>query len=183
MAFDFQKTEIPGLLVITPQVFSDDRGFFLESWKLSVFREAGIKEEFVQDNHSLSSRGVLRGLHFQKEPEAQGKLVRVITGAVWDVAVDIRKDSESYGKWFALELTEENHRMFYIPPGFAHGFYTLRDNTHFLYKCTREYAPEYDSGIIWDDPDLAINWPIEKTVVPDVSLKDGQLSSFRNLRL
>ncbi|RKX85792.1 MAG: hypothetical protein DRP70_11140 [Spirochaetes bacterium] len=117
MAFDFQKTNIADLLVITPKLFRDERGYFLESWKQSDFREAGINEEFHQDNHSLSSKGVLRGLHFQKSPEAQGKLVRVITGAVWDVAVDIRKDSQSYGKWYALELTEENHRMFYISPG------------------------------------------------------------------
>ncbi|RKX94375.1 MAG: hypothetical protein DRZ90_11975 [Spirochaetes bacterium] len=117
MAFDFQKTDIADLLVITPKLFRDERGYFLESWKQSDFREAGINEEFHQDNHSLSSKGVLRGLHFQKSPEAQGKLVRVITGAVWDVAVDIRKDSQSYGKWYALELTEENHRMFYISPG------------------------------------------------------------------
>jgi len=117
LAFDFQKTDIADLLVITPKLFRDERGYFLESWKQSDFREAGINEEFHQDNHSLSSKGVLRGLHFQKSPEAQGKLVRVITGAVWDVAVDIRKDSQSYGKWYALELTEENHRMFYISPG------------------------------------------------------------------
>jgi len=117
LAFDFQKTNIADLLVITPKLFRDERGYFLESWKQSDFREAGINEEFHQDNHSLSSKGVLRGLHFQKSPEAQGKLVRVITGAVWDVAVDIRKDSQSYGKWYALELTEENHRMFYISPG------------------------------------------------------------------
>jgi len=183
LPFDFQSTDLPGLFLITPRVFPDERGYFLESWKESEFHEFGIKENFTQDNHSFSSRGVLRGLHFQKKPEAQGKLVRVITGAVWDVAVDIRRDSECYGQWFGMELSGENHRMLYIPSGFAHGFLTLCDNTHFLYKCTREYAPEYDSGIRWNDSDLAIGWPLDKGLIPEVSLKDRNLPSFKDILL
>ncbi|RKX97628.1 MAG: dTDP-4-dehydrorhamnose 3,5-epimerase [Spirochaetes bacterium] len=181
MPFDFQTIEIPGLFLITPRVFSDERGYFLEAWKQSEFHNFGIREEFVQDNHSLSSRGVLRGLHFQKIPESQGKLVRVITGAVWDVAVDIRRESKNYGQWFGIELSGENHRMVYIPPGFAHGFLTLRDNTHFLYKCTREYSLEYDSGIRWNDNDLSIEWPLDKGVVPEVSSKDQKLPFFKDV--
>ena len=170
MPFDFATTEIPGIYLITPGLFLDDRGFFMESWKKSEFQKSGINEDFVQDNHSFSSRGVLRGLHFQREPESQGKLVRVITGAVWDVAVDIRPDSGSFGKWYGTELNEENPQMVYIPPGFAHGFLVLSDSALFHYHCTTEYAPEFDAAIAWNDPDINVNWPIEPE---SVSTKDS----------
>ncbi len=175
MPFNFKNAPIKGLLVIQPRVFSDDRGFFMESYKKSEFFSAGITEDFVQDNHSFSSRGVLRGIHFQRAPHAQGKLVRVVKGAVWDVAVDLRPGSSTFGKWYALELTEENSTMFYIPPGFGHAFLTLKDNTHFLYKCTAEYNPESDGGVRWNDPDLAIKWPFVDGQTPLVSDKDAAL--------
>ncbi len=181
MPFNFIGTELNDLFVIEPRVFSDARGFFLETYKESEFREAGITENFTQDNHSLSSKGVLRGLHFQRDPHSQGKLVRVVSGAVWDVAVDLRRDSSSYMKWFGLELSSKNMKMMYIPPGFAHGFLTLKDNTHFLYKCTAEYAPEADGGVRWDDPDIAVKWPLEEGLVPEVSEKDAILPYYREL--
>lgn len=170
------------MMLINPGVFPDDRGFFMESWKYSDFREAGIDETFVQDNHSLSSSGVLRGLHFQTGDSSQGKLVRVISGAVWDVGVDIREDSPTFGAWYGTELTAENHLMLYIPPGFAHGFLTLADDTHFLYKCTAEYTPESDAGIIWNDPDLAVEWPIPERMKISVSGKDSQLPFLKDRR-
>lgn len=181
MPFSFDTTDIPDLILITPKVFPDGRGYFMESWKRSDFYEAGIREDFVQDNHSYSSRGILRGLHYQTPPHSQGKLVRVITGSVWDVAVDIRRDSEHYGKWYGVELNPENRRMLYIPPGFAHGFFTLSNDTHFLYKCTNEYAPASDTGIRWDDKDLSIRWPLTENEVPAVSDKDKQLPAFNEL--
>lgn len=180
MPFSFKETPIKDLLIIEPRVFQDGRGFFMETFKESDFIKAGIKENFVQDNHSFSSRGVLRGLHFQNEPSAQGKLVRVVKGAVWDVAVDLRPNSDTFGEWYGIELTEQNSKMFYVPPGFAHGFVTLEDNTHFLYKCTNEYDPKTDSGIIWNDEDLAIKWPITKGL--SFSDKDLVLQSFKELK-
>lgn len=182
MPFKFEKTLIKNLLIITPRVFADDRGFFMETYKVSEFNEAGITEHFCQDNHSLSSKGVLRGLHFQSAPHSQGKLVRVVKGAVWDVAVDLRPESATYKKWYGLELNEENNKMFYLPPGFAHGFLTLRDNTHFLYKCTAEYAPESDGGVRWDDPDISIEWPFESGQIPDLSEKDEKLPFLKDLK-
>ena len=182
MPFDFKKTALKGLLIIQPRVFKDSRGFFMESYKKSEFISAGVSEEFVQDNHSFSSKGVLRGIHFQSEPYAQGKLVRVITGAVWDVAVDLRKESLSFGEWFCLELNEENGTMLYLPPGFGHGFLTLKDNTHFLYKCTTEYEPASDGGVRWDDQDMAIEWPLEPWQKPVISEKDEKLLFLRNLK-
>ena len=181
MPFNFIETDIKDLLIVEPRVFADDRGFFMETFKASDFKHAGITGDFVQDNHSLSSKGVLRGLHFQTAPHAQGKLVRVVRGAVWDVGVDLRPGSETFLKWFGLELNTENHRMLYIPPGFAHGFLTLEDDTHFLYKCTAEYAPESDGGIRWDDPDAAVEWPLEPGQIPDVSEKDAVLPFFKEL--
>lgn len=166
MPFVFKDTPLSGALIIQPRVFGDARGFFMETYKKSEFAAAGITEEFCQDNHSLSSKGVLRGIHFQGHPHAQGKLVRVIKGAVWDVAVDLRRGSASFGECFGIELSEENQTMFYIPPGFGHGFLTLRDGTHFLYKCTAEYAPESDGGVRWDDPDLAVPWPLADLGTP-----------------
>ena len=155
------ETGIKDLIVIEPTVFGDNRGFFMESYSKKVFSEIGIDVEFVQDNHSKSKKGVLRGLHFQTQ-HVQGKLVRVTAGSVLDVAVDLRKDSPTFGKHYLVELTADNKKMFYIPPGFAHGFLTLEDNTEFQYKCTDYYAPEFDSGVLWNDSDIGIEWSFEK---------------------
>lgn len=155
------ETGIKDLIVIEPTVFGDNRGFFMESYSKKDFSEIGMDVEFVQDNHSKSKKGVLRGLHFQTQ-HVQGKLVRVTAGAVLDVAVDLRKDSPTFGKHYLVELTADNKKMFYIPPGFAHGFLTLEDNTEFQYKCTDYYAPEFDSGVLWNDSDIAIDWDFEK---------------------
>ncbi|WP_293724036.1 dTDP-4-dehydrorhamnose 3,5-epimerase [uncultured Cetobacterium sp.] len=159
--FNRVETGIKDLIVIEPTVFGDNRGFFMESYSRKDFAEIGMDIEFVQDNHSKSKKGVLRGLHFQTQ-HVQGKLVRVTAGAVLDVAVDLRKNSLTFGKYYLVELTAENKKMFYIPPGFAHGFLTLEDNTEFLYKCTDYYAPEFDSGILWNDSEVGIEWNFEK---------------------
>ncbi len=171
------ETTLKGVVVIKPKVFEDARGYFFESYNRNVFTNAGINADFVQDNQSLSQKGVLRGLHFQNNPFAQGKLVRVITGAVFDVAVDIRKNSPTYGKWFGQELTEKNKWMMYIPPGFAHGFATLEDNTVFSYKCTNFYSKVSEDCILWNDPDLNIDWKINN---PLLSEKDLQGKLFRD---
>lgn len=180
MPFNIRNTPIKDLIVIEPRVFSDNRGFFMETYKKSDFVKAGINEEFKQDNHSFSSKGVLRGLHFQTGTSAQGKLVRVVKGSVWDVAVDLRPESETFGQWYGIELTEKNNTMFYVPQGFAHGFVTLEDNTHFIYKCTEEYNPVADSGIIWNDKTLNIKWPL----VEDLSFseKDLKLPTFNKFK-
>jgi len=180
MPFAFHHTTLDGVVVIEPAVFPDDRGFFMESFKKSAFDAAGITEEFVQDNHSRSVRGVLRGLHYQLTPHAQGKLVRVLEGTVWDVAVDIRKGSPTFGKWFGVELSADNHKMLYIPPGCAHGFVTLTEYAQFFYKCTAEYDKASEAGIRWDDPDLAIAWPISAAIVSE---KDAQLPNLSDARL
>lgn len=172
----FITTNIKDLIVIEPTVFEDARGYFFESYSKSIFEKNGIVCDFVQDNQSLSGAGVLRGLHFQNPPFAQGKLVRVIKGAVLDVVVDIRKNSPSYGKHFKTELTEENKKMVWIPEGFAHGFLTLRDNTIFSYKCSAVYNKASESCILWNDPDLDIDWKISS---PLVSEKDKNGSPFR----
>ena len=155
------ETGIKDLIVIEPTVFGDSRGFFMESYSKKDFSEIGMDVEFVQDNHSKSKKGVLRGLHFQTQ-HVQGKLVRVTAGSVLDVAIDLRKDSPTFGKYYLVELTADNKKMFYIPPGFAHGFLTLEDNTEFQYKCTDYYAPEFDSGVLWNDSDIGIEWNFEK---------------------
>lgn len=173
----FFETPLPGVIRIEPQVFADDRGFFLETFHREKFAAAGILETFCQDNHSRSVRGVLRGLHYQIG-RPQGKLVRVVRGAVFDVAVDIRRGSPTFGRSFACELTEENRHMLYIPPGFAHGFCTLADQTDFLYKCTDLYAPELDRGIRWDDPDASVPWPV---AAPLLSPKDARLPLLRDV--
>lgn len=153
-------TRIPDVMVVEPKVFGDARGFFYESFNQAAFNAAtGTAFTFVQDNHSRSSQGVLRGLHYQLPPHAQGKLVRVVRGAVWDVAVDIRQGSPTFGQWVGQELTEDNHKQFWIPPGFAHGFVVLSESADFLYKTTNYYAPQADRGIAWNDPDLDIAWP------------------------
>jgi dTDP-4-dehydrorhamnose 3,5-epimerase len=166
------ECDIPGPLIVEPKVFGDDRGFFLESWNAAVFREAGLDLAFVQDNHSRSARGVLRGMHFQN-PGPQGKLVRVVAGAVYDVAVDLRRSSPHFGEWVGVELSAANKRMFWIPEGFAHGFLTLEDGTDFLYKCTAPYAPQHEYSLAWDDPDVGIVWPLDGTH-PIISEKDSQ---------
>lgn len=168
------KTDIEGLLILEPQVFGDARGFFYESFSQQVFNAAtGLDVQFVQDNHSRSAKGVLRGLHYQLPPFAQGKLVRCVRGAVFDVAVDIRKSSPSFGQWFGVELTEDNHRQLWIPPGMAHGFVTLTDSADFLYKTTGYYAPAYDRGIAWNDPAIGIAWP-EQGLTLQLSPKDQE---------
>lgn len=165
------KTEIPDVLIIEPKVFGDERGFFYESYNERVFREAtGLDVQFVQDNHSRSAKGVLRGLHYQLPPMAQGKLVRCVVGEVFDVAVDIRKSSPTFGKWVGVHLSAENKRQFWIPEGFAHGFLVLSDVAEFLYKTTNYYAPEYDRGIVWNDSTIGIQWPVAGA--PTLSEKD-----------
>ena len=164
------ETAIPDVKLIEPRVFGDPRGFFLESWNKRSFSNAGIDEHFVQDNHSRSAKGVLRGLHYQLNVP-QGKLVRVTSGAVFDVAVDIRTASPTFGKWVGYELSAANHRMLWIPPGFAHGFLTLEDDTDFLYKCTALYMPEFDRSVRWNDPEIGIVWPVTD-ITPLLSSKD-----------
>lgn len=175
---DVIKIFMDGPLVLQPKVFYDERGYFYESYNADAFKNAGIPDVFVQDNQSLSQQGALRGLHFQAPPFAQGKLVRVIKGAVYDVIVDIRKNSPTYGKHYGIELTEENFTMFWVPPGFAHGFVTLKDNTIFTYKCTNVYNKASEGGLLWSDPALGIDWNIETPIVSD---KDKVLPNFENL--
>jgi dTDP-4-dehydrorhamnose 3,5-epimerase len=170
-------TPIKGLLIIETKVFKDYRGFFIESYNLRDFVNLGISVNFVQDNHSMSGKGVLRGLHFQlKHP--QGKLVRVISGKVFDVAVDLRINSPTFSKWFGVELTGENGLQFYIPSGFAHGFLALKNNTHFFYKCTEFYYPDDELGIIWNDKDISIKWPTNQVDEVIISDKNRKLPSF-----
>lgn len=165
------ETDLPGVLVLEPRVFGDERGFFFESFNLDVFAQAvGVRPRFVQDNHSRSAMTVLRGLHYQVQPRAQGKLVRVGAGAVWDVAVDIRRGSETFGRWTGTRLSAENRRQMWIPPGFAHGFVALTEGAELLYKTTDYYAPECDRAIRWDDPRIGIEWPISSE--PILSEKD-----------
>jgi dTDP-4-dehydrorhamnose 3,5-epimerase len=160
------ETHLPGVVVLEPKWFGDKRGFFLETYRDDVFEEAGITANFVQDNHSRSTRGVLRGLHYQLV-QPQGKLVRVATGSVFDVAVDVRRGSPTFGDWFGTTLDDENMRMMYVPPDFAHGFVVLSETADFIYKCTDYYHPESEQGILWNDPDIGIQWPIA-----DVQLSD-----------
>ncbi|MFA5134729.1 MAG: dTDP-4-dehydrorhamnose 3,5-epimerase [Patescibacteria group bacterium] len=175
----FITTKFDTAWLIQPEVFKDERGFFLESYSKDVFFNKGITSEFVQDNHSRSEQiGVLRGIHFQLPPFEQAKLVRVTRGAVFDVIVDLRKTSPTYGQWQAFELTAENFKMIYAPRGFAHGFCTLKPHTEFQYKVDNVYAPDHDSGIMWDDPTLSIDWPIHK---PILSVKDSQLGPFSDI--
>lgn len=174
------ETHIKDLLIIKPRVFADPRGYFFESYNEGVFKQNGITAHFVQDNQSLSNAGVLRGLHFQSPPYEQGKLVRVITGAVLDIAVDIRKKSPTYGQHIAIELTEDNKTMFYIPPGFAHGFLTLQDNTIFSYKCTNLYNKASEGTVLWNDTDLQLNWDIENPVLSEKDLTGTKFKEFES---
>ncbi|HPK04660.1 MAG TPA: dTDP-4-dehydrorhamnose 3,5-epimerase [Bacteroidales bacterium] len=172
------KTEIPDVLIIKPVVFRDERGYFFESFHSERYREAGIDFAFVQDNESKSQKGVLRGLHLQKPPFAQGKLIRVVKGAVLDVVVDVRRNSPYYGKWVSTILTEENKWMFWVPPGFAHGFLTLENDTVFFYKCTAFYNKGSEMAIRWNDPQLAINWGIEDPILSEKDKNSPFFSEF-----
>ena len=170
MAFEFKKLSIPDVILVEPKVFDDERGFFLEGYKKSEFFANGIDVEFNQDNHSKSTKGVLRGLHYQLEPKAQAKLVRCIQGEIFDVAVDIRKNSPTFGKWVGEKLSAENKKMLFIPEGFAHGFVVLSETAELLYKASNEYSKEHDRGIYWNDSDIAIDWGID--FEPILSEKD-----------
>ena len=171
-------TKIPGLLIIEPRVFGDERGFFFESFNEKAFAEAtGVKPSFVQDNHSKSAKGVLRGLHYQLPPKAQGKLVRVVQGEVFDVAVDIRKDSPTYGQWVGEILSADNKKQLWIPSGFAHGFLTLSDTAEFLYKTTDYWSPEHERAILWNDATLKIDWPLNG-LTPQLAAKDAAAVAF-----
>lgn len=176
---EFVPTAIPDVVIVRPKVFGDSRGFFMETWEERKFAAAGLGMRFVQDNHSRSSRGVLRGLHYQIH-NAQGKLVRVVTGAVCDVAVDIRRSSPTFGQSVCVELSEENHQMLWVPPGFAHGFLVLSERADFVYRCTDFYAPQSERTILWNDPDLSIEWPLPPGVEPSVSPKDAAGTRFRD---
>ena len=173
------ETSLPGVLLLEPRVFGDDRGYFLESYNERVFAELGIRERFVQDNHSYSSRNVLRGLHYQIQ-QPQGKLIRVITGEILDVVVDLRQSSPTLGKWEAYRLSGENKRMLWVPVGFAHGFRVVSENTHVTYKTTDLYAPEHERTVAWNDPDLAIDWQLEGA--PTISAKDRRGEKFLECR-
>lgn len=178
---NFTSTPIAGLQVIEPRVFGDERGYFFESYKKNEFAEHGITEEFVQDNQSFSQKNIVRGLHFQAPPMAQSKLVRIVQGEVFDVAVDIRPDSPTFGKWFGITLSEENKKMFYIPVGFAHGFCVTSETAVLTYKCSQLYSVEHERGIKWDDPAIGIDWPVDSTTVT-LSDKDGKLPTLEEIK-
>ena len=178
MPFEFKRLEISDVILIKPKVFGDERGFFMETYKKSDFEKMGIKGEFIQDNHSKSKYGVLRGLHFQKDPYAQAKIVRCIRGVIYDVAVDLRKDSPTFGKYVGVILSEFNKYQLYIPRGFAHGFAVLSDVAEVAYKVDNIYAPNHEGGLIWNDPDVGIKWPIED---PILSEKDKKWPTLKEL--
>jgi dTDP-4-dehydrorhamnose 3,5-epimerase len=175
---EFEPLGIADLILVRPQVLGDARGFFMESWARRQFAAAGIDVDFVQDNHSHSSQHILRGLHYQIAPHAQGKLVRVTSGAVFDVAVDLRRGSPTFGRWAGAELSEHNRHMLWVPPGFAHGFLVLSARADFLYKCTDYYAPQSERSIVWNDPDLSIRWPLPAGIAPLLSARDASAGSF-----
>ena len=176
------NTRIPDVVVIEPTVFGDERGFFMETWSKRAFAEFGIDANFVQDNHSLSSQGILRGLHYQIK-HSQGKVVRVIAGEVFDIAVDLRKSSATFGQWVGEKLSAENKKMLWVPPGFAHGFYVLSESAEFTYKCTDYYMPEYERSVRWDDPELKINWPLLENKAPILSKKDQDACSLQEAEI
>ena len=175
----FIPTKLPDVMIVEPDVYGDSRGFFMETWHADKFAAGGITADFVQDNHSRSSKGVLRGLHYQIK-KTQGKLVRVLNGEIFDVVVDLRKSSITFGQWFGIDLNAENKKMLWVPPGFAHGFYVKTQFADFFYKCTGFYAPEYEMAIRWDDSDLAIEWPLIDTKHPILSPKDDAAVAFKN---
>lgn len=176
---EFVPTSIQAVVLVKPRVFGDARGYFFESWEARKFARGGLELAFCQDNENLSGRQVLRGLHYQLT-KPQGKLVRVVTGAVWDVAVDLRRSSPTFGKWVGAELNDENHHMLWVPPGFAHGFVVLSEKAHFLYKCTDFYAPEDEHAIAWNDPDLQIDWRLPAGLEPNLSARDRAAGPFRS---
>ncbi len=176
------ETPLKDAIIIEPKVFGDARGFFLETWNQQAFANVGLNLNFVQDNHSRSAQGILRGLHYQTQ-QTQGKLVRVTAGKVFDVAVDLRQSSPSFGQWFGVELSEDNHRMFWVPAGFAHGFYVMSESADFIYKCTDFYAPQAEHSIRWDDPTLNIQWPIPTGESPKLSAKDANGVWFKEAEL
>jgi dTDP-4-dehydrorhamnose 3,5-epimerase len=176
----FTKTPIADVLVVEPQVFADARGFFIESYQQGKFKAAGIDVDYVQDNHSRSRQWTLRGLHMQVQ-HTQGKLVRVTHGSVFDVVVDLRRSSPSFGLWWGVELSAENHRMMWVPPGLAHGILITSESADFLYKCTDFYSPEHERTLAWDDPALGIRWPIPAGVAPELSAKDTRGASFADI--
>lgn len=171
------ETDIPDVKIIEPAVFGDERGYFIETWSRQRFLDIGLDIHFVQDNHSRSAQGILRGLHYQIQ-QPQGKLVRVITGSVFDVAVDMRKKSPTFGQWVGVELSDTNHRMLWVPPGFAHGFYVMSEMADFVYKCTDSYAPEHERSLLWNDDNVGIAWPLVDGVEVQLSSKDKAGSSF-----
>lgn len=181
--FNFVKTDIPGVFVIETTAFGDDRGFFMESYNQKDFLEAGLSMKFIQENHSKSTKGVLRGLHFQRE-HPQGKLVRVISGAAYDVGVDLRKGSPTYGKYFGMVLTAENKKQLYIPEGFAHGFLSLKEGTEFLYKVTDFWYKESEDGLLWNDKDINIHWPMKEYEIENINIneRDKNWQSFKELQ-
>lgn len=180
MPFDFRPLAIPGLVLIEPKTYGDGRGMFFEVYKHSDFVRSGIPDHFVQDNFSRSIRGVLRGLHYQLDPKAQGKLVRCVSGRIFDVAVDVRKGSPTFGRWEAQELSRENGLMLFVPAGFAHGFLTLSDTAEVLYKCTAEYSPAHDRGIIWNDPDISVPWAVTDPLLSDKDRVHPRLRDAEN---
>jgi dTDP-4-dehydrorhamnose 3,5-epimerase len=178
---EIEKTSLEGAYLIKPRVFDDERGFFTETYSEKKFKEMGIEADFVQDNHSMSvTKGVLRGLHYQNPPNAQAKLVRVTKGTVYDVIVDLRKDSPTFGKWEGFELSANNYYMLFVPRGFAHGFCTLEDYTEFQYKCDNYYTPESEGALIWNDADLNIFWPIENPILSEKDSKAQKFSEFNS---
>lgn len=183
MPFDFERLYLPEVVLIKPKIFTDERGFFLEIFKHSEFKSFGIKDFFIQGNMSFSKKGVLRGLHYQRHPKAQGKLVMCLKGEIFDVAVDIRKGSPTFGEWVSVILSEKTKNMLWIPEGFAHGFLVLSEYAEVLYLVTgSEYAPQYEGGIIWNDPDIGIDWPLEGIKEPILSPKDKTLPKLSELR-
>ena len=176
----FQETPIKDVVLIEPQVFGAARGFFMETWQVEKFAAAGIEAAFVQDNHSRSTRWTLRGLHFQVL-HTQGKLVRVTAGSVFDVVVDLRRGSSSFGRWWGVELSAENHRLLWVPPGLAHGILVTSDSADFLYKCTELYSPAHERSLAWNDPALGVKWPLPPGTAPVLSAKDSQGASFAEI--
>jgi len=180
MPFTFKRLDISDVILVESKAFLDDRGFFMESFKESSFIENGIDTKFVQDNYSHSSKGVLRGLHYQKNPMAQAKLVMTITGEIFDVAVDLRKNSPTFGKWVGEILSAQNHRLLYVPEGFAHGFCVLSDTVDVIYKVNNEYSPENDRGIIWNDPSINVKWPLDDPIISEKDSKQPLLKDAEN---
>ncbi len=177
MPFEFEKLEIPDIILVKPKIFYDERGFFLEIFKHSEFNKNGITENFEQDNYSKSVKNVLRGMHYQKSPFEQAKFIKCLRGKIFDAVIDIRKESSTYGKWVGMELSEDNQNMLFIPSGFAHGFVVLSDTAEVLYKCSKEYSPKDERGIIWNDPDIKINWPVANPILIE---KDKQFPRLKD---